>query len=77
MYFRIINFLFLFLSKLLNKIIVDDLIHKIPSKLVLDHHLSHLSPPVLSLQLMQAPVLWSHWSACPLHWQGRQLGKPQ
>lgn len=43
----------------------------------LKHHLSHLSPPVLSLQLMQAPVLWSHVSACPLHWQGRQLGKPQ
>lgn len=46
-------------------------------QLGLKYHLSHLSPPVLSLQLMQAPVLWSQTSACALHWQGRQLGKPQ
>lgn len=40
-------------------------------------HRSHLSPPVLSLQPRQAPVLCSHCSVCPLHWHGRQLGKPQ
>lgn len=40
-------------------------------------HLSHLSPPVFSLQLRQAPVLWWHSSACPLHRHCLQLGKPQ
>ena len=40
-------------------------------------HLSHWSPPVLALQSMQAPVFWWHCRAWPLHWQGRQWGKPQ
>lgn len=40
-------------------------------------HLSQCRPAVWSRQRRQLPVRRSHSSVCPLHWQGRQLGKPQ
>lgn len=40
-------------------------------------YLWHLSPSVWSRQRRQLPVRGSQFSACPLHWQGRQTGKPQ
>ena len=40
-------------------------------------HLSQCRPVVWSRQRRQLPVRGSHSSACPLHWQGRQVGKPQ
>lgn len=53
--------------------------HAMPSHPISSHqaHLSQCRPAVWSRQRRQLPVWGSHSSVCPLHWQGRQAGKPQ